>query len=316
MRVCTSVAAAVALFAVLAGCSSSGDGEREPASSDLTYLGDEVVDVEATLDEASALWRSTWRGWNQVITVPDDSRCWMLADESGEVAPHGLCGPFRGLGTRQPEWVLVSFVPSGSGAGTVRMAPGAIMPYDSEAGYNSKRLVGADGEEGSRDVEVPEPTGWPKVMPVGQSDAHPRIQGGRERLAQGRVRLLGHDYVLRIVTSRRAQFNDRSRYVPRRGGVFADVRFRHYDSDQAVEAGAALQQAARDGTLRVRIDYEDRTVRGALRIPEERGSGLRLKTYGPSAFFSLPTLEGARFVVSDGERTFTTTEDWDVVRSE
>ena len=45
MRVCTSVAAAVALFAVLAGCSSSGDEEREPASSDLTYLGDEVVDV-------------------------------------------------------------------------------------------------------------------------------------------------------------------------------------------------------------------------------------------------------------------------------
>lgn len=197
------------------------------------------------------------------------------------------------------------------------MAPSAIMPYDPEAGYNFKRLVGVDGEEGDRDVAVPEPEGWPKRMSPGQSEAHPRLQFGRETVARTKVRLLGHDLTLRIITSQRVQFNDRSIYLPPRGGAFVDFRFRPFDSDDAAGVGEALRQAAEAGTLRVRIDHEDRrSIRGALRIPESRGSGLRLKTFGPSALFVVSTLEGARFVISDGDREYVATQDGEVTRSD
>lgn len=311
MRVRTVVAAGAALLVLLTGCTGSDGGSSdEPEGAGLTYLGDTVVQGEETLRTASERWRSTARGWNQVITVPDDSRCWFLADEDDVIAPDSICGPFRGLGSRAPEWVLMTLLPTSREAGSVRMEPGTVVPYDDERGYNARRLVDADGTEGSRDVEVPEPTGWPKVMPVGQSDAHPMRQFQRETVRRTRVRLLGHDYLLRIVTSNRVQFSDRSVYLPAKGGSFVDFRFRRYDTDGALEAAEALRRAARAGRVTLRVQSATgRTLRGTLRIPEQRGTGLRIKTYGPSGFFSAPRLDGASFVVSDGTQEYVITQD-------
>src|SRR5690606_20496166 len=114
---------------------------------------------------------------------------------------------------------------------------------------------------------------------------------------------------LQVVTSTLVQFNDRSTYVPPNDGIFVDLRFRHYDSDDAAQASAALREAARSGDLKVQIEVEGRSFRGALREPVARGGGLRLKTYGPSAFFALPGAEGLRIVVSDGDRSWEVTAD-------
>lgn len=315
MRVRGMVAALVTLLLVPAAGCTSGDRDDEPGESPLTYLGDSVVDGEETLAEATAQWRSAVRSWDQVLTVPDETRCWFLADEDDSIAAEGLCGPFRGLGSKEPEWVLLSFVPTAVQGG-VRMAPGTLLPYDDGRGHAQRRIVDADGSEGERAVDVPEPTGWPKVLPAGQSAAHPMRQYGRSEVTRSRVRLLGQDYLLRVVASQRIQFSDRSIHVPPRRGTFLDLRFRHYDSDDELAAVAALRQAAREGRLRISIQAGGRTVRGEVRIPEQRGTGLAIKTFGPSAFFSLPVEVGDDLVVEvdDGRRVWTVAPEWSVMR--
>lgn len=306
MRVRGVVAVVAALLLPTTGC-TGGDPDEEPGRSPLTYLGDSVVGGEETLAEATGQWRAAVRSWDQVLTVPEETRCWFLADDDA-IAGEGLCGPFRPLGSKEPEWVLLSFVPTAVQGG-VRMVPGTLLPYDDGRGHAERRIVDADGSEGERAVDVPEPTGWPKVLPAGQSAAHPMRQFGRREVTRTRVRLNGQDYLLRVVASERIQFSDRSILVPPRRGAFLDLRFRHFDSDDQLAAVAALRQAAREGSIRIVVRAGGRTVRGAVRIPEQRGTGLSIRTFGPSAFFSLPVGVGDDLVVEvrDGRRAWTLT---------
>ena len=294
----------------LGGC--SGDDEKSGTEGEeqltLTYLGDEVLDVEGTLKAADAVWKQTHTGWGQVITVPEESRCYFLVKDENAI-DNAFCGPFRGLGTSRPEWVRLLLVPQSQGPGAVELSPGQVVPYERDPQVQSQTLVRADGTEGDWDLDVAEPTGWPKKLKPGQTGTQPIKQFQRRPIISTKVRMLGYDYTVRLVTSQRAQFHDRSIYVPRKGGTFVDFRFRAYDSEVAGEAMAALHSSTlasfggpRQGRIKLLVTSGGRTWRGSYASPHP-GRGIYLGPTTPSGFFSVPDAEDATYaIVVDGKR--------------
>ena len=290
----------VAVLTALALASCSEKSEDEPAPKDdfpLTYLGSEVVEAEGTLDRADALWERTHSEWGQVITVPDEARCYFLADDDGAIEKDGMCGPFRGLGTPAPEWVLIPFESRPLDLKSVELSPTSVVPYEKNPEYESLTLVRADGTEGDRDLEVPEPSGWPKVMKVGHSTVAPAKQFRRRQLVKAQVRMLGHDYTVRVVASRKAQFPDRSIYVAPKGGDLIDFRFQPFDSDTAEAATTALYNLLVTDRITLVVTADGRSLRGAYAISEGGGSGARTEAGGPSGFFAIPGADEVSYAI-------------------
>ena len=298
----TGVAVVIALL--MTSCSGQSETGDEPDNDfPLTYLGTAVVGAEETLTTADAVWDRTQRGWNQVITVPDEARCYFLADQDGAIQKDGMCGPFRGLGTAEPEWVLLPFDPQPRDDGAVELAPTVIIADEKSDEYESLTLVRADGTEGDRDLAVPEPSGWPKVMKSGHSTIPPSKQFKRTRVVKTRVRMLGHDYTVMVDRSAKAQFPDRSMYVPKKGGMLAEFGFAPFDSTDADAAEAALFTLMVEDKVTLVVTAGGRTYRGAYKIPEKAAPGDQTPAYGPSGFFGIPDASDVSYaIVVKGKR--------------
>lgn len=285
---------------VLGGCSGDDDEKSSETKGKVTftYLGDEVVDPEATLKTADAVWERTHTEWGQIITVPDESRCYFLVEDETAIGG-AFCGPFRGLGTKRPDWVTLQLAPESQGTGSVQLSPGVVLPYEKDHQVQSQTLVRADGTEGDWDLAVAQPAGWPKKLKPGHTQSQPIKQFRRKRIASTRVRMLGHDYLVQLVASERAQFHDRSIYVPRQGGTLVDFRFRPYDSEGAEEAMSALYATTlvqSSDPLTLLVTSGGRTWRGSYVTPHpDRGISTAPTT--PSGFFSVPVAEGASYAI-------------------
>lgn len=311
-----AVLAAGLLLTCPVACTSDDEPSGEP--SGWTFLGDEVVDVDESLAAADRMWQQAWSSWDQVVAVPDDSRCWFIADDAGALEQQGVCGPFRGLGTPAAEWVQVQFTPEAPETGTVRMVPTALSPVQPGVVRRSLTLVrpaggepGKDGkvEEGEWDPRVAPPTGWPRTLPVGRVRSGTVQRFGAEVVARGRVRVDGFVQTVRVVRPRKVQLADRGTYVPRKGQAFAEFRFAPFDSHRAVEAGLALDQSIEAGEIRLRVESGGRSWSGVHTTPVAGpvGQGQAAVVEPPSGLFVLPQWppwDEPTFTVVVGRKTY------------
>lgn len=320
MRWLGVVLAPAVVLAGLTACTSDDEPPGEP--SGWTFLGDEVVDVDESLAAADRMWQQAWSSWDQVVAVPDDSRCWFIADDAGALEQQGVCGPFRGLGTPAAEWVQVQFTPEApeteTETGTVRMVPTALSPVQPGVVRRSLTLVRPAGEgqgkdrkveEGEWDPRVAPPKGWPRTLPVGRVKSGPVQRFGAEVVARGRVRVDGFVQTVRVVRPRKVQLADRGTYVPRQGQAFAEFRFAPFDSHRAVEAGLALDQSIEAGEIRLGVESGGRSWSGVYTTPVAGpvGQGQAVVVEPPSGLFVLPqwpSWDDPTFTVVVGQKTY------------
>lgn len=157
-RSATAVAA-LALISPLASCSNP--------TSDWTFQGSELVDVDESLDALTSSFQDAVAGEETPSTVPDEARCYVQVKSETTVGEEVACGPIRMLGDEEDRWVGTTIVGSPAKKDKVKLVAEDAGDFSTVEPDAQAELLDAKGKTPPDDLEVSAPAA-PKAK-VGDS---------------------------------------------------------------------------------------------------------------------------------------------------
>ncbi|WP_104103520.1 hypothetical protein [Arthrobacter sp. 08Y14] len=160
-----ATSAAAAVFVSVIGLTGCGGPQ-------LVYNGQELSEVEKSMEEIDAAWKQSVANGVEA-TVSDDSRCYLQISED-TVAEAAVCGPVHYLGDDETTWDGTQWESVADDKDKYSLRPGSIFAHGQQLQANTQ-LYRPDDKEPPAELDLDEPDApvaekdKPFWLPVGQA---------------------------------------------------------------------------------------------------------------------------------------------------